>query len=227
MQDCSSMSSNHFMSYKDVYYRVTGYGVSSYGDGGTHPYFYIYMHSQYSCRTFEEAEKKVKELSGEKLYCFFIHEIPFGVPVNSIYSAQRVLSYTGDGELNAERCISDIADNDGLWEMYWGRDPHECQFAPGDIVEVFRNDCVTLEIIAGYPPSREFVADRQSADMKDDFHFDYSDDCYVTLDGDAGYMECHNHVPVVNCFPAKTFVLEESISTTLKEAYNNILLNSK
>ena len=209
--------------YKDIYYRLTGYCASSFNEDEAQPCMYLYMHSQYSFKTFEEAEEKMKELSGGEFYCFFIHEIPFGVPIRSIYSSQRVLSYTGDGALNTECCTSNIEDKEGLWEMYWGRDPQECRFAPGDIVEVFYKDCVRLEIIAAYPPSKAFVADRQSVEMSEDFHFDYSDDCYLTLDGNDG----HNHVSVENCFPVNACLLDRGVVERLEERYKKFQMELK
>ena len=104
--------------------------------------------------------------------------------------------------------------------MYWGRDPQECRFSPGDIVEVFYEDCVRLEIIAAYPPSKAFVAERQSVEMGADFHFDYSDDCYLTLDDNDG----HSHVAVENCFPVNACLLDRGVVERLEERYKKFLI---
>ena len=48
---------------------------------------------------------------------------------------------------------------------------------------------------------------------------DYSDDSYVTLDGDEGYMECHSHPEIVRCFPANTLKMNEDFKKKLLNGY--------
>ena len=170
----------------------------------SYPEFDVYHQEEFLFHTLEEAEAKIAELvaeNSEDRYCFFIREVPVGVHCYHSWS-QRARAYTRDGKLFAESAASKVADKNGNDEPFYGRDEDELQFRLGDLVEVFRGDTVTLEIVCSLPPDRDAVKRRIIG-------LDYSDDCYVTLDGDEGYMECHSHPEIVQCFPANTLKMNE------------------
>ena len=45
---------------------------------------------------------------------------------------------------------------------------------------------------------------------------------YTTLDGDEGYMECHSHPSVVQCFPANTLKMNEEHMKKLLNGYQKL-----
>lgn len=105
-----------------------------------------------------------------------------------------------------------------------GRDERELQFRPGDLVEVFRGDRVSLEIVCSLPIDRTDVEKRiLSSNIRPPF--DFTDDGYTTLDGDDGYMECHSHLLIVQCFPANTLTLNDAQKEVLLNGYQNFLQN--
>ena len=105
-----------------------------------------------------------------------------------------------------------------------GRDERELQFRPGDLVEVFRGDKVSLEIVCSLPIDRDDVVERiLSSNIRPPF--DFTDDGYTTLDGDDGYMEYHSHPQIVQCFPANTLTLNDAQKEVLLNGYQNFLQN--
>ena len=122
--------------YKDVIYRLDGYVISDLEEA-TYPEFGLFHKEEIIFHTLEEAERKIAELAEEKTedrYCFFIREVPVGVHCYYSYS-QRIWSYTRDGKLNAVSAVSEIEDEDGNLEPFYGRDKNEHHFQPGDFVE--------------------------------------------------------------------------------------------
>ena len=143
------------------------------------------------------------------------------VGVHCYYSwSQRTRSYTRDGKLFAESAASGIADKNDDYEPFYGRDEDELQFRLGDLVEVFCGDSVSLEIVCALPLDRDAVKQRILANtQKFGIGLDYSDDSYVTLDGDEGYIECHSHPEIVQCFPANTLKMNEYFKKKLLNGY--------
>ena len=202
-----------YIPYEDVIYRLDGYVISD-PEEASYPEFDVYHQEEFLFHTLEEAEAKIAELvaeNSEDRYCFFIREVPVGVHCYHSWS-QRARAYTRDGKLFAESAASKVADKNGNDEPFYGRDEDELQFRLGDLVEVFRGDTVTLEIVCSLPPDRDAVKRRIIG-------LDYSDDCYVTLDGDEGYMECHSHPEIVKCFPANTLKMNEEHKKKLLNGY--------
>ena len=202
-----------YIPYEDVIYRLDGYVISDLEEA-SYPKFDVYHQEEFLFHTIEEAEAKIAELvaeNSEDRYCFFIREVPVGV---HCYWSQRARAYTRDGKLFAESAASKVADKNGNDEPFYGRDEDELQFRLGDLVEVFRGDTVTLEIVCSLPPDRDAVKRRIIG-------LDYSDDSYVTLDGDEGYMECHSHPEIVKCFPANTLKMNEEHKKKLLNGYQN------
>ena len=206
-----------YIPYEDVIYRLDGYVISDLEEA-SYPEFDVYHQEEFLFHTLEEAEAKIAELvaeNSEDRYCFFIREVPVGV---HCYWSQRARAYTRDGKLFAESAASKVADKNGNHEPFYGRDEDELQFRLGDLVEVFRGDTVTLEVVCSLPPDRDAVKRRIIG-------LDYSDDCYVTLDGDEGYMECHSHPEIVQCFPAKTLKMNEEHKKKLLNGYQKCVLS--
>lgn len=202
-----------YIPYEDVIYRLDGYVISDLEEA-SYPEFDVYHQEEFLFHTLEEAEAKIAELvaeNSEDRYCFFIREVPVGVHCYHSCS-QRARTYTRDGKLFAESAASKIADKNGDYEPFYGRYEDELQFRLGDLVEVFRGDTVTLEIVCSLPPDRDAVKRRIIG-------LDYSDDCYVTLDGDEGYMECHSHPEIIQCFPANTLKMNEVHKKKLLNGY--------
>jgi hypothetical protein len=219
------MKNDRYIPYEDVIYRLDGYVIYDI-DEASYPVFDVYHNEEIMFRTLEEAERKIEELANEKSenrYCFFVREVPLGVHCDPLQS-QRIRSYTRDGKLFAESAASGIEDINGVLEMFKGRDEDELQFRSGDLVEVFRGDCVTLEIVYSLPIDRMEFEKRILAGNRR-LLLDCTDDSFVTLDGDEGYMECHSHPAIVQCFPADTLKMNEDFKKKLLNGYQKILHN--
>ncbi len=219
------MKNYRYIPYEDVIYRLDGYVIYDI-DEASYPVFDVYHNEEIMFRTLEEAERKIEELANEKSenrYCFFVREVPLGVHCYHSQS-QRIRSYTRDGKLFAESAASGIEDTNGVLEMFKGRDEDELQFRSGDLVEVFRGDCVTLEIVCSLPIDRMEFEKRILAGNRR-LLLDCTDDSFVTLDGDEGYMECHSHPAIVQCFPADTLKMNEDFKKKLLNGYQKILHN--
>ena len=208
----------NYVRYDDVIYRLLGYLVSDIDDA-QYPRFDIFLNEEILFRSLSEAEAKIHELAsldehiGTRAY-FFIHEIPIGTICYHSYG-QRVRSYTADGKFYAETKASLVEDINGNLEPFYGREKDECHFQPGDIVEVVRGDVVTLEIIVSLPIDR-MTLEKKSLASGRKIQLDFTDDGYTT----QGYMQCHSHPSIVQCFPPNTLVkMPEDIIHTLKQAY--------
>ena len=209
--------------YTDLIYRLDGYIISDIQEA-TYPEFEIFHKEAIIFHTLEDAEEKIAALVNEKTedrYCFFVREIPVGVHCYYSYS-QRTWSYTRDGKLNAVSAVSEIEDEDGNLEPFYGRDKNECHFQPGNFVEVFRGDRVTLEIVVSLPIDKTTLEKRSLASGRK-IQLDFTDDGYTTLNGDEGYMQCHSHPSIVQCFPANTFVLNSKSKDKLLNGYYELI----
>ena len=159
----------------------------------------------------DRAEVAAGECSSE-YYGFEVSEIPFDWEL--VGYSQCTRTYLGDGTFFSETKVS------SLWhpemEPFMGRADNECHFKIGDLCEVWRGDEVSLEIVCNLPPTPEqaqarhnYKRDsllRKGFEIEDNELFsgwDDSDDSYVTLDGDEGYMPCHSHPSVIDLFPVR------------------------
>ena len=216
-----------YIPYEDIIFRLDGYVISNLEEA-SYPEFDLFHKEEILFRTLEEAERKIAELAAENSedrYCFFVFEVPVGVHCYHSWF-QRARSYTREGKLFAESAVSEIVDKNENLEPFWGRDEDELQFRPGDLVEVFRGDSVSLEIVCSLPLDRATVKQRFLLNTrKFGLGLDSSDDSYVTLDGDEGYMECHSHPAVVQCFPATTLKMNEDLKRKLLNGYQKLLRN--
>ena len=206
---------DRYIPYDDVIYRLRGYVIADLEEA-VYPEFEGCLQEEVLFHTLQEAEAKVGELAmvrAKDRYCFFIHEIPVGVQCTSTY-AQSIRSYTSDGKLFARSAASSIEDKNGQLEIFLGRDDSECPLHPGDLVEVFHGDYVSLEVIHSLPCSRERASEilnKQRASGGLVYHLDYTDDGYTTRPIDVESIEeSHSHPAIVRCFPAMSKVRDTS-----------------
>lgn len=172
-------------------------------------------------------------------YGWMICEIPFNQKVFSIYDTQRTRTYLDDGTFFTETKVSRMRSTDKScyhchgYEPFKGRREDECRFRVGDLVEVYEGDTVTLQIVYSTPPTPERAEQvyqnvrndllQRGKEIEDDescWTLDYTDDSYVTLDGDDGYMENHNHWSAIRLFPVRRKVsdrLREKLERGLKK----------
>ena len=128
-------------------------------------------------------------------YAYVIIEIPIGVEVNAFHLGQNlsVRIYLPDGTLWGVKPYADFfprygLDSDGFnyWgkkNQFWGRDPEEIKFKPGDIVEIlgypgngyWSEDEVNLAIIVKTPPTKEDVAEMKKQYLATHSGFDVCD----------------------------------------------------
>lgn len=212
----------NYIPYKDTIYRLSGYVVSDI-DEASYPVFQIYLQEEIYYHTLQDAENKIAELIKEESdnrYCFFIHEVPIGTICYQSYG-QRIRSYTADGKFFAETKASLIEDINGNLEPFYGRESNECNFKPGDIVEVFRGDEVMLEVVHSCPVDPSFINQRYAVPMSaDHIHPDFTDDSYMTLSWDEDGECCHDHPSVIQCFPPNALAqIPEDILDKLRKAY--------
>ena len=141
-------------------------------------------------------------------------EIPFNCElINSDYYSQRTRTYLEDGSFLCETKVSNIEykTNGGDLEPFKGRADNECPFKAGDLVEVLHGDYVTLEIALSLPASSakvEQVCNNVLVSRRC-WSIDYSDDCYVTLDGNEGYMENHSLPATIQLLSVRRKVSEK------------------
>lgn len=106
------------------------------------------------------------------------------------------LSYTADGEMNDRSMV-------GWDEPFHGRETKDIHFQIGDIVEEVAYDKAELVIVAGQPPSVEWVRQREEYCKEHfpgrPFQLDDTDDCYLVYPVD-GEEWSHDHVPCYNLF---------------------------
>lgn len=189
----------------------------------------------------DEAQAKSSGGCCKDYYGFVIDEIPFDW--NLTGDAQHTRVYLEDGTFLHETKVSALYNKDcsGSLEPFDGRAKEECRFDVGDLVEVLSGDTVSLEIVYSEPPTpaqakeicrrarEEFQ--KYGNDITDDepnevidYAPDMTDDSYITLDGDEGYMPNHSHPYVTQLFPVRRKVpyllrkqLEQGLENALKE----------
>ncbi len=181
-------------------------------------------------------------------YCFIIDELPIGEARHWRNEVQAWWVYDKKGKMVVSSLASEMCNNGGL-EPFFGRFPESCPVRKGDIVEIVCGDEVHLEIVYSLPLNpikglnmiirhREQMKNRNpdltAEQISTIFCNDYTDDCYITLDGtiEEGqdtYMCAHSHPYVKWVFPAKMKVpdnvrkkLEFCLERVEKEIEENI-----
>lgn len=177
----------------------------------------------------EKRKKERKETpAGRKINCylpyrFVIDEHPVGQVQFWRNEVQAWWVYDKKGNLVVNSLVSEMDTEDGDLEPFFGRLPDQCPVRKGDIVEVVDGDEVHLEIVYALPPDpaegiRRIIRRRESLQkinpelseerLDSIFGNDYSDDCYITLDGTMEdgrdtYMWAHSHPSVKWVLPAR------------------------
>lgn len=175
-----------------------------------------------------------------KPYCFIVDEIPVGVPRHLLHEAQAWWRYDGNGKLIVSSLVSEIEDEGGCLEPFFGRPPEMCPARTGDIVEVMRGEEVTLGIVFSPPPSPakmlkrlqryQIESRRETTELREDdivrsFCSDYSDDSYIVLDGNTvdgqdAYMCAHSHPEMKSVSPVSRKVparVRKKLETCLRQ----------
>ena len=220
---------NQYTPYTDVVYRLNGYSVR-HPEDESYPKFHTFQTAGSIHRTFEEAKARIDEIVANaevnnnylKWHAFFIAEVPFGVSCWDVYDGQKRWAFSGKGELISHKSISTLDDINGNGQIYWGREESDCRFKVGDVVEIFSTRGVELGMISAMPINFEYCKKRLPETQPDEpmlFHLDYSDDNYGAVIFDSDYPE---HVEVIDCFPAETLPLDESVVEKLRERFEKI-----
>lgn len=127
-------------------------------------------------------------------YAYVVVEIPIGIEVNIKYRCDvlSVRIYLPDGTLWGENnystfmpILASIPDEYNYWgkrNQFWGRNPEEIKFKPGDIVEIFGypgngywSEEVNLAVIISTPPTKDEVAEMRKQYMATHSGFDLCD----------------------------------------------------
>lgn len=232
------MKIEHYKRATDVLYKLTAiyYENKRYR---RYPRFKVRRQTLSYFHTLKDAENRISELvednrnasaSGGYIwdyYGFVIKEIPFNADLWWQDDSQRTRTYLEDGTFLAETKVSSIESPNYVrgCEPFKGRTAEECCFKVGDLVEVLSGDTVSLEIVDSLPPSPERIEQIYHR-TREDFQnmgieitydemcwrLDHTDDSYITLDGDEGYMPNHSHPAVVALFPVR-----QKVSKRLRE----------
>ena len=155
--------------------------------------------------TLQEAEEQILS-DAEKLlpaiYAYVVTEIPLGIAVNLDVLGESLSEriYLPNGTLWGVRsycnfipssCSGNAYDSWGRLNRFYGREPEEIRFAPGDIVEVFGfpgndywgNGEVNLAIVVKCPPTKEQVAESLAQYIATHAGLDVSDHSLSVLFG--------------------------------------------
>ena len=170
-----------------------------------YPTFKVECHEYAYFKTLDEAESYVQHQAqmwnhaNESrvlfYYAYVVLEIPLGTEVNVSIRGENlsVRIYLPDGTLWGVKPYADFfprysLDPDGFnyWgrkNQFWGRDPEEIKFKPGDIVEIFgypgnrwwSDDEVNLAIIVKTPPTKAELAEMRKQYLATHSGFDVCD----------------------------------------------------
>lgn len=161
-----------------------------------YPNFSIYPIEAFCFLSLEDCIKKIPYyISGEELYCFVVEshccgiDMHFGTKERWLFLPDgTIFSHTFPGDEEIERSIE-----------YIGREPEDCHFKEGDIVEMMDDETVTLGIVLQQPttPAKVENVRNKLRDMgMPENTIDGSEDRYIILvdslknDGGPTYMHC-------------------------------------
>lgn len=192
-----------------------------------YPTFKMEWHEYAYFKTLDEVERYVKYQA--QTYAYVVIEIPLGMEVNFSHQGQNlsIRIYLPDGTLWGVKPYADFfprygLDPDGFnyWgrqNQFWGRDPEEIKFKPGDIVEIlgypgndyWGYDEVNLAIIVKTPPTKAEVAEMRKQYLATHSGFDVCDHALCRVFGsDLDTYEvisfaCDgiDHAPTISVFP--------------------------
>ena len=206
-----------------------------------YPKFSVSQYKEIFCKTVSQAETIIQKLVRKKdkegnLYAFYLKELPFGKDVSYCSASCRV--YDGKGILiEQSRCSSLDEDIHGYYGSFRGRTSEQTRFKKGDIVEVFECGKVQLAIVVGVPNSIERCWDFRNSgskyiprsensrltveEWKDKlYRLDYSDDCYIVIDGPGYYF--HSHILSESLFKPR-FPISSRVRRRFESFYVSML----
>ena len=177
-----------------------------------YPEFKVYEAEIYYFFSKEEAEAKIRETDwsigwNSGVWCFTIEACPTGREV--LHNVYRRWLYDGTGSFVAGTLCSELY-KPGTCEQeepYPGRRPEQCRFRPGDIVEVWNGDTVSLGIVFELPPVPDGGLRIWSEDCQED--------SYITLHGEVDkskfslYLATHDHAYVTRVLAPARLVPEK------------------
>lgn len=177
-----------------------------------YPRFELSYYSIAYFKTFEDAEKYVKE-NRENVYCSWISQIRYGQKCDYWNYLDRWL-YDQNGEL-VDYTVAVTSDNDDDTPVFLGRSD-ECQrFKVGDIVEVIDGKYVSLAVLNYAIPSIEWcwrIYSKRYDEIGFFYPCDATDDSAVVIDG-ASYYE-HEHVGALQLLKPR-FPIPEDIKADM------------
>lgn len=166
------------------------------GDVPENPYpkFEVDMTYTFYFRSFEEAERFIRDHQGEvRLYRSVITQIPVG---HHHWEMGACWLYDGDGKLIDYSITTDQEDKP-YNACFFGRPDSRQRFKKGDIVEIFDGKHVSLALLISNPPDVNWCWQMYQRCLKEVrhgwyYHLDLSDDSGIVLEGpDYGY---HSHL---------------------------------
>ena len=230
-----------------------------------YPTFKVKRHEYVYFKTLDEVESYVQHqarmrnkatevfpVDSKKVYhyAYVVLELPLGMEINAFHLGQNlsVRIYLPDGTLWGIKPYADFfprygLDSDGFnyWgrrNQFWGRDPEEIKFKPGDIVEVlgypgngyWSEDEVNLAIIVKTPPTKEEVAEMKRQYLTTHSGFDVCDhalcrtfgshlDTYEVL---SQCCDSIDHASTISVFPL-TKPISSKRRKALQALYDNYL----
>ena len=246
--------------FKVIHYMYSRYNIRKL----RYPTFKVECHEYVYFKTLDEVERYVQHqvqmwnkareafpIDSKNVYhyAYVIIEIPLGTEVNVLHLGQNlsVRIYLPDGTLWGVKPYADFfprygLDHDGYnyWgrkNQFWGRDPEEIKFKPGDIVEIlgypgngyWSEDEVNLAIIVKTPPTKEEVAEMREQYLATHSGFDVCDhalcrefgshlDSYEVLSQNCDSID---HASTISVFPT-TKPISSKRKKALLELFNKI-----
>ena len=172
-----------------------------------YPTFKIYPIEAFCFLSLEECINKIPDyIPNDYLYCFVIEAHCCGIDMH--FGTKERWLFLPDGTLYAHTFPGDEGIDRNL--EYHGRNPEDCHFKEGDLVEMIDDETVTLGIVLQQPPTPNQIEGfrkklRESGDWEG--IIDGSEDRYITLsgtfkeDGNSVYMHCHRHLLASSLLP--------------------------
>lgn len=112
--------------------------------------------------------------------------------------------------------------------QFRGRNPEDCKYKPGDIVELIGNDCITPVIIVGMPYTAKWYEEmlsKESIFSREDIEKIYAqgDDVYCVF---LPYDDGHDHPKEYNLRPVRTKI-PENIELFLEARYEALSCDNR
>ncbi len=195
-------------------------------------------------RSAADAEKEMRRQAEEHkldpernpdVFCYYLREFPYS---QATYRYGNVSCRTYDKEGNllvASRC-SDLREDEPEYRRFFGRPKELVRFKKGDIIEYIYRGKAALGVIALTPltpqqaweqrcRSLELMSKRTPSEEITEEHAmwmcpDYSEDCYVVIDGPSHAW--HSHVHVTDVF-APHFPIPPYMRRRYEKYYEKVL----